>query len=175
MIIAAISAFYAFRAARASRATVELTKELRWEADVRRILDALGALRRAAENLNLAKTNPSGGLRGAQEAYGRVRDAQQSLDSALAFPRLPSWDDRVLEALERLRTRAIGIGDTALTEDILRDVAYAEGLLPMPPLPPKMPKWYIRAITFRARRRARGPARWPHLDGLFGGHRDRRE
>ena len=159
--VAAIGAFFAAIAALAARETVQLTKEMRWQADVRRVLDALVATRRTATTIVRSWDDPRGANLDNSALFQQLDDDQRELDRALAFPWPVTENVELERLLERLRTAELGSSHLDLEPDVrawatkLRnDAATAELLLPTRPPFKKMPGLYIRLITFRVRRRA---------------------
>ena len=141
VIIAAIGLFFAAVAAVAAWETVQDTRIMRWEANLSRVLEALTAIRRAARDMDPAHTNPN---LSQWELQQRLKDGQQELDRALAFPRVLTDSREANDLLELLRTQDL-VGNWARTD------AYAMGatdLLSKQRPPQKLPGWMIRTMTF---------------------------
>ena len=149
MIISAIGVVFAYRAASASRETVRLTRRIKWEAELRSVLEPVVAIRRAAEDYQ-----PTGGPGiGPGEALLRDRlwEAKQALDSAVV---LPWWfvnvtdNDAAVAAVERLRTMRIPAGQQPdVVAQIGQDAAKMERLLTTRAPSQSAPKWYLRLLS----------------------------
>ena len=96
-----------------------------------------------------AHTNPN---LGQWELHQRLKDAQQELDRALAFPRLVTYNDETNNLLELLRVADNLAADPGKTRSY---ATRAESLLSTQPPPERLPPWLIRAITLVARQRAK--------------------
>jgi hypothetical protein len=89
IVISAIGLFFAARAAAAARETVQLTKEIRQKDDVRRVLQALTGVQRAAHALTLL---PPGAR--SSDLEDRFFDAQTQLAQSMPIDaELPLPDD----------------------------------------------------------------------------------
>jgi hypothetical protein len=161
VVISVIGVFFAARAARAARETVRLTREMRHDADVRRVLEALVTIQHACQEIERPWVDPEQGKLNPRVDNRALIYGQHELDRALALPGLVTDDVTALRLLERLRTEDFGTPGVVFRQDggvwaagIREDAQTAESLLTSRPPPKTWPRWYLRLITLPARKRA---------------------
>jgi hypothetical protein len=127
--------------------TIRLTTRAARDADRRRVLEALVTIRYAAEQLQ----REASGTPQRTVSSARFHDAQQELERARAML-LVVWSPNVDENIERLRNHD---GDDDDPAQAISDATAAHILLTSQPPPPRMPRWYRRAITVPSRQAAK--------------------
>lgn len=149
-LIGALGLFFAWRAAHAAMTTVRDTREMRWEANLNRVLEALIAIEGAARDLDPAERNP---LRLDQYTrQERLRNAQLELRRSLVFPRILTNNDEANNILDLLQSRADLGANPKLTRAYARQ---ANVLLSTQPPGKTWPRPVLLTMTFIPRQRAR--------------------
>jgi hypothetical protein len=136
-LIGAVALFFAWRAAQAAMTTVRDTREMRWEANLNRVLEALAAIEARAKEVQQGHT-----------LLDFLWSAQLELDRALAFPRVLTDDNTALQLLEQLRSR------DARPIDLEGWAKMATRLLSTQPPGEKWPRPVLFTMTFIPSRKA---------------------
>lgn len=148
-ITGALALLFAWRAAKAAMTTVRDTREMRWEANLNRVLEALIAVEGAARDLDPAEGNP---LRlDRYTAQMHLRDAQLELRRSLVFPRILTDNDEANNILELLQSKDDLAAEPKMTRAYAR---HANVLLSRQPPGEKWPGLVLLAMTFIPRKRA---------------------
>jgi hypothetical protein len=142
LLFAFFAAVAAGIAARAAVKTVSLTIQYRHDEQVRRLAEALVALRRIAEQMP-GYADPRNRPR--SQAFD---DAQLELERAAAVPMFAA-NEAVEDLLSADAWRAPKAAARCANDAYL-------ALVTQPP-PSPMPRWYLRLVTYGPRRRARRP------------------